>query len=140
MVVGPPLGIFLVELFCPLSPPGYLTQPTAILSPGLFAKPHVTAISPCPYQQMCVSGCGAQDGCTSHQCMFHSVLPATDWLLCSPLSLRRTFPVPAGLRTGEGTPQVWHLLLSFSSLTGPQVPTCFCLFSCIFFPLFCPTQ
>ena len=66
------------------SPQAVSTQPTAVLSPGLLSKPYVPASSPRPHQQTHNSGWGMQGCVMDHQCRSHSVLPATDWLLCSP--------------------------------------------------------
>lgn len=81
-------------------------QPTAVLSLGLFLYLfyHVLALSPHPYQSTCTSGQGRQDDGRDYLCRSHSVLPAIDWLLCSPLSLQISFPIPADLLAVEGTP------------------------------------
>lgn len=60
-------------------------------------------LSPCLYLWMGISCLGIQGSCTEHLCMLPSVLPATDSLLCFPLSIQSSFPLPAGVPTGEGT-------------------------------------
>lgn len=55
---------------------------------------------------------GHAEWCHDHLCRFHSVLPVTDWPLCSPLSLQSSFPVSADIPAGEGlrTSPPFHLL------------------------------
>ena len=68
-----------------------------------------------------MQGCG-----TDHLCRSHSVLPATDGLLHSPLIAPET-PLLSQLISlpVRGLPQVWEPLVSFSSPLGVQVLSCF---------------
>ena len=104
------------------------SQPTAVLFPGLLSKPHVPAPSPHAHQWTHVSGWGVQGCGTDYLCRCHSVLPATDLLLRSPLSPRSSPSVPADLLLVRGLPWMQEPLLSFTSPPpGAQVPSCFLL-------------
>ena len=124
---GPGLLPVLVVALCPPPPPGCLTQPTAILSPGLFSEPHALALSS-QYLQMHISGWDTQGSCADHLCMPHSALPATDQLAANSSSEPpKSFSVPPCLPAAEGLPDMWQLLCSFSFFPGVQVPTQFLL-------------
>lgn len=142
VIVAPPLAYDLSMALSLCGGPGHLSEYSQfqhsalplcqavshsqqLSSPGLLSKPHAPALSPCPYLWTCVSGL-VQGVCMDPLCMSHSVLDATDQLLCFPLSSRSYFPVPACLSTGEGTPPKCYnspLLL----LPRGQVPSHFYL-------------
>ena len=61
------------------------SQPTAVLSLGLPSKHHIPAPSPHAHWRTAVSGWGMQGCGKDHLCRSHSVLPATDRLLHSPM-------------------------------------------------------
>ena len=84
------------------SPQAVSSQPTAVLSPGLLSKPHVPAPRPCLHWQTHVSSWDMQSCDLDPLCRSHSVLPATDWLLHSPLRSQSSPSVPADLPAGEG--------------------------------------
>ena len=69
------------------SPQAVSSQPTAVPSPDPLFIPHLLAPSPRAHQQTPVSGWGAQGCGMNNLCRSQSVLPATDLLLGSPLSL-----------------------------------------------------
>ena len=96
------------------SPQAVSLQRTAVLSLGLLSKPHVPA--PSPWARVSVwdmQGCGLDPLCRSH-----SVLPATDRLLHSPLSPQSSPSVPDDLLSVGGLPQMWEPVLTFSSTQG----------------------
>lgn len=68
-----------------------------------------------------VSGWDVLDSGKDHQCTSHSVLPATDWMLCSPLSLQISLYIPADLVTSEGTSLCVGTSLPFRSFPWVQV-------------------
>lgn len=63
------------------------TQPTPVLSLGLYPEARVSALCPRVYQPVCVLGWGVQGGGIAPLCWSVSVLPAANWLLHSSLSL-----------------------------------------------------
>ena len=121
----------------PHSPQAVSSQPTAVPSPGLLSKPHVLAPSPRVHLQAPVSGWGAQGGCgTDHLHRSHCVLPATDQLPGSPLSLQVSPSVPGDLPAHEEASPVVatspHLHLPARS-TGPILLPLLFLFPSSFF-------
>lgn len=107
-------------------------QPTEVLSSGVISKPLIPVPSPCLYQQSCISGWSEQGGGRDHLCRSHSVLPATDWLVCSCPSLKNAFLVPAGLPLVRGFPRVWEPLLQLPPRGATASAS---LISFSFFPL-----
>lgn len=79
------------SVLCPLVPPNCLFKFYCGSLPGCV---HILVPGPCPYQRSGVSGWGMQGRGKGHQCMSHSVLPVTHWLLHSPLRFQVFFPVP----------------------------------------------
>ena len=80
----PPGAFKFVELLTPV-PSGCLHTANSSPLPRFLSKPHSLASSPHQHQWTHVSGWGMQGCGTDHLCRSLSVLPATDWLLCSPL-------------------------------------------------------
>ena len=66
------------------SPQAMPSQPTAVLSLGLLSNPHVLATSLCPHLWTHLSGWTVHGCGKDHLCKSHTVLPATDKLLCPP--------------------------------------------------------
>ena len=93
------------------------TQLIAILSPGLFSKPYTLALSFHLYLRNLISDLGVQGGCMDHMCMSHSVLPATDWLLCFSLRLWSSFPVLL-VSTVRGLPRSHSLPFTLAPSLG----------------------
>ena len=81
---------------------------------------------PCLHWWTHISGWDMQGYGSDSLCRCHSVLPATDWLLHSPLSPQISPSVTADLSVCEGASLVQERLLSFSSPPPPpSVPSRF---------------
>ena len=90
----------------PSSHPFRLSLHSQQLFPPWVCSPNPTFQRPAPiHTSRHVSGCGAQGYSTDHPCRSYCVLPATDWLLCSPLSPQSSPSVPAAFPTSEGASQ-----------------------------------
>ena len=87
------------------SPFTLFPQPTSVLSLGLSSRPRDPAPSPRPYQWMRVSDWGVQGSGRDRLCRSVSVVPATNQLLHSPLSLFCSLSVPGDLPSAERASQ-----------------------------------
>ena len=79
------------------------TQPTPVIFPDLSSKPQVSALAPAH-----TIGCLSQAGACRLAALSYvglSVLPATNHLLYSPLSLHSSLSLPVDLPKGEGASQ-----------------------------------
>ena len=111
------LWVFSLPSFQAISP-----QLTSVLSPGLLSKPHIPAPSPRLHPQTHLPGSGEQGCGKDHLCRSHSVLPATDRLLCS-LLITPEAPLLSQLISPpvRVLPWMWEPPLFFSSPPGSQV-------------------
>ena len=84
-----------------LSLQAVFSQPTAVPALGPPSKPHFLApSSPLPPQQVTHNSVWNAQSCRVYYvCSSYFVLPSTDWLLRSPLILRRSFSIPADFPT-----------------------------------------
>ena len=123
------------------SPQAVSCQPTAVLSPGLLSKTHLPTPSPHPHWRTHVSGWGPQGWGMDHLCRSHSVLLATDWLLCPP-PVALEAPLLSQLISPpvRGLPLIWESLLSFSSPLRGRGPLLFPLLFLLPSSFFCPTR